>query len=62
MEAQPCSAYRILGICRQEWAGTEEFVNSGYAFAATFQGFQPFCRANVVDEVVSHTSDQILLS
>jgi len=52
LEAQPVLGYRILGFVDKRWPGTEEFVKSGYAFACDFQGFQPFVRANVVDEVV----------
>ena len=46
------SGYRVIGFVDEEWAGTQEFRNSGYQIICGFDGLRSFLRENVVDEVV----------
>src|SRR5258708_10964436 len=46
------SGYRVIGFVDEEWAGSEEFRNSGYKLICDFDGLRSFLRGNVVDEVV----------
>jgi exopolysaccharide biosynthesis polyprenyl glycosylphosphotransferase len=44
--------YRIIGFVDNNWAGTQEFRQSGYPLVANFADFPAFLRKNVVDEVM----------
>ncbi|HVI08124.1 MAG TPA: sugar transferase [Candidatus Binatia bacterium] len=52
MRDNPFLGYRIVGFVDQDWAGLEEFSQSGFGLACNFDELLPFLRKNVVDEVV----------
>ena len=44
--------YRVIGFIDDEWAGTQEFAQSGFDRVCTFSDAPAFLRKNVVDEVM----------
>jgi exopolysaccharide biosynthesis polyprenyl glycosylphosphotransferase len=51
IQAKPELGYRIVGFVDETWAGTQDFVKSGYKICCDFAGLPSFLRGNVVDEV-----------
>lgn len=52
IESSPELGYRLIGFVDQEWAGTEEFQNTGYRLVCDLKSIPEFIRNTVVDEVV----------
>lgn len=52
LEAKPELGYRIVGFVDEEWAGTDEFLKTGYPLAGGFEDLGALLRQSVVDEVV----------
>jgi exopolysaccharide biosynthesis polyprenyl glycosylphosphotransferase len=52
MQTKPELGYRIMGFADREWAGIDQFRQSGYALACGLDDLPAFFRKNVVDEVV----------
>ncbi len=52
LQSRPELGYRIIGFADQEWAGSEEFRNSGYSLVSNLDDLPNFFRKNVVDEVL----------
>jgi exopolysaccharide biosynthesis polyprenyl glycosylphosphotransferase len=52
VEARPELGYKIVGFVDDEWAGTGEFRQNGYALVAGLADLKDYLRHNVVDEVV----------
>jgi exopolysaccharide biosynthesis polyprenyl glycosylphosphotransferase len=44
--------YRLIGFVDDHWQGSGEFQKNGHKLVADLEGFQPFLRDHVVDEVV----------
>jgi exopolysaccharide biosynthesis polyprenyl glycosylphosphotransferase len=52
IEKKPELGYRLIGFVDDEWDGTREFRETGYALASNFNDLPAFLRDRVVDEVV----------
>jgi len=52
IEARPELGYRLLGFVENDWRGNDDFNKGGYRVVSDLEGFSPFIRKTVVDEVV----------
>jgi exopolysaccharide biosynthesis polyprenyl glycosylphosphotransferase len=51
IEGTPDLGYRLIGFVDEEWAGINDFLETGYTFATDLDSFPIFLREHVVDEV-----------
>jgi len=51
IEARAEFGYRIVGFVDDQWAGTGDFLRTGYRLCCDFESLPSFLRNNVVDEV-----------
>ncbi len=54
IESRPALGYRIVGFVDNEWSGTGEFRQNGFALVTNFANFRDYISHNVVDEVAIH--------
>jgi exopolysaccharide biosynthesis polyprenyl glycosylphosphotransferase len=52
MKNKPELGYRVIGFADRQWAGIDQFRQSGYLLACDIDSLPVFFRNNVVDEVV----------
>jgi FlaA1/EpsC-like NDP-sugar epimerase len=52
IQARPELGYRLIGFVDDRWFGLGEFRQNGHRLVADFEGFLPYLRTHVVDEVV----------
>jgi exopolysaccharide biosynthesis polyprenyl glycosylphosphotransferase len=52
MQSKPELGYRVIGFADRQWAGIDQFRQTGYALACDLDSLPAFFRRNVVDEVV----------
>jgi exopolysaccharide biosynthesis polyprenyl glycosylphosphotransferase len=50
IEARAELGYRIVGFVDDQWAGTDDFLGTGYRLCCNFESLPGFLRNNVVDE------------
>jgi exopolysaccharide biosynthesis polyprenyl glycosylphosphotransferase len=51
INSNPDLGYRIVGFVDDEWAGTTEFLCTGYELCCNFEGLHEYLRNHVIDEV-----------
>ena len=52
MQTKPELGYRVIGFADRQWAGIDQFRQSGHSLACDLDSLPMFFRKNVVDEVV----------
>lgn len=52
IEKKPELGYRLIGFVDDDWAGSGEFQNTGFALVANLNNFPTLLRDHVIDEVV----------
>jgi exopolysaccharide biosynthesis polyprenyl glycosylphosphotransferase len=52
LQTKPELGYRVIGFADRQWAGIDQFRQSGYSLACDIDSLPVFFRDNVVDEVV----------
>jgi exopolysaccharide biosynthesis polyprenyl glycosylphosphotransferase len=52
MQSRPELGYRVIGFADRQWAGIDQFRQTGYSLACDLDSLPAFFRQNVVDEVV----------
>jgi exopolysaccharide biosynthesis polyprenyl glycosylphosphotransferase len=51
IEGNPDLGYRIVGFVDDDWAGTQDFLCTGYQLCCSFDGLPNYLRNHVIDEV-----------
>lgn len=52
IKSRPELGYRIAGFVDSRWEGMPEFQKTGYKVVTDIEGFSPYLRENVIDELV----------